>query len=120
MIAIASGHAAVDRYLARDFERVRGMSSRFAAAIDLGGDPDPLRQHDLLPTLVEPARTWWLTRLGDPTAEPVRRERERIRAAATSGAAWVDAAPGTGFDELSAAEVERLWEFLASRLAVAP
>ncbi|MDQ1347338.1 MAG: hypothetical protein QG573_707 [Acidobacteriota bacterium] len=95
-------------------------SGRFAAAIDLGGDPDPLRQQDLLPTLVEPARTWWLTRLGDPTAEPVRRERERIRAAATSGAAWVDAAPGTGFDELSAAEVERLWEFLASRLAVAP
>ena len=70
-------------------------SGRFAAAIDLGGDPDPLRQQDFLPTLVEPARTWWLTRLGDPTAEPVRRERERIRAAATSGAAWVDAAPGT-------------------------
>ncbi len=136
-------------------------SGRFAAAIDLGGDPDPLRQHDLLPTLVEPARTWWLTRLGDPTAEAVRRERERMRfptavaagqlflagvspapiaqvpqaprnpmpretlrraevAAITSGAAWAATAAGTGFDGLSAAEVDRLWEFLASRLAIAP
>jgi hypothetical protein len=33
MIEIASGHAAIDRYLAQDYERVRGMSSRFAAAI---------------------------------------------------------------------------------------
>jgi predicted O-methyltransferase YrrM len=33
MIDIASGHAAIDRYLAEDYERVRGMSSRFAAAI---------------------------------------------------------------------------------------
>ena len=33
MIDIASGHAAIDRYLAGDYERVRGMSSRFAAAI---------------------------------------------------------------------------------------
>jgi len=33
MINIASGHAAIDRYLSVDYERVRGMSSRFAAAI---------------------------------------------------------------------------------------
>lgn len=33
MIEIASGNAAIDRYLADGFERVRGMSSRFAAAI---------------------------------------------------------------------------------------
>ncbi len=30
---IASGHAAIDRYLADGYSRVRGMSSRFAAAI---------------------------------------------------------------------------------------
>jgi len=30
---VRSGHPAVDRYLAAGFERVRGMSSRFAAAI---------------------------------------------------------------------------------------
>jgi hypothetical protein len=30
---VVSGHPAVDRYLADGFERVRGMSSRFAAAI---------------------------------------------------------------------------------------
>lgn len=33
MIGIASGHAAIDRYLSGAYERVRGMSSRFAAAI---------------------------------------------------------------------------------------
>lgn len=33
MIDIASGHPAIDRYLAESYERVRGMSSRFAAAI---------------------------------------------------------------------------------------
>ncbi|HLA20262.1 MAG TPA: class I SAM-dependent methyltransferase [Pseudolabrys sp.] len=33
MIDIASGHAAIDRYLAESYERLRGMSSRFAAAI---------------------------------------------------------------------------------------
>src|SRR5215472_17627388 len=33
MLDVASGHAAIDLYLARDYERVRGMSSRFAAAI---------------------------------------------------------------------------------------
>jgi predicted O-methyltransferase YrrM len=33
MIDIASGHRAVDLYLAEHYERVRGMSSRFAAAI---------------------------------------------------------------------------------------
>jgi predicted O-methyltransferase YrrM len=33
MTAIASGHPALDVYLAQDYERVRGMSSRFAAAI---------------------------------------------------------------------------------------
>ena len=33
MIDIVSGHAAIDRYLADGYERVRGMSSRFAAAI---------------------------------------------------------------------------------------
>ena len=33
MIDIASGHTAIDRYLAGDYEQVRGMSSRFA-----GGD----------------------------------------------------------------------------------
>ncbi len=33
MIEIASGAPAVDRYLAQSYERVRGMSSRFAAAI---------------------------------------------------------------------------------------
>ena len=33
MIEIASGHAAIDRFLAGGYERVRGMSSRFAAAI---------------------------------------------------------------------------------------
>ena len=30
---IASGHPAIDRYLAERYERVRGMSSRFAAAV---------------------------------------------------------------------------------------
>jgi predicted O-methyltransferase YrrM len=33
MIDIASGHPAIDRYLAESYERVCGMSSRFAAAI---------------------------------------------------------------------------------------
>lgn len=33
MIDIASGHAAIDRYLADGYLRVRGMSSRFTAAI---------------------------------------------------------------------------------------
>jgi hypothetical protein len=33
MIQISSGHAAIDRYLTDGFGRVRGMSSRFAAAI---------------------------------------------------------------------------------------
>jgi hypothetical protein len=33
MLDIASGHPAIDRYLAEHYERVRGMSSRFAAAI---------------------------------------------------------------------------------------
>lgn len=33
MIDIASGHPAIDRYLSQSYERVRGMSSRFAAAI---------------------------------------------------------------------------------------
>ena len=33
MIDIESGHPAIDRYLAQSYERVRGMSSRFAAAI---------------------------------------------------------------------------------------
>ena len=30
---ISSGHPAIDLYLAESYERVRGMSSRFAAAI---------------------------------------------------------------------------------------
>ena len=33
MLDIASGHPAIDLYLAQNYERVRGMSSRFAAAI---------------------------------------------------------------------------------------
>ncbi len=33
MLDIASGHPAIDHYLAEHYERVRGMSSRFAAAI---------------------------------------------------------------------------------------
>jgi hypothetical protein len=33
MIPIASGHPAIDRYLEQNYQRVRGMSSRFAAAI---------------------------------------------------------------------------------------
>ena len=33
MIDIASGHLAIDRYLTEGYERVRGMSSRFSAAI---------------------------------------------------------------------------------------
>jgi predicted O-methyltransferase YrrM len=33
MIDIASGHAAIDRYIANGYERIPGMSSRFAAAI---------------------------------------------------------------------------------------
>jgi hypothetical protein len=33
MIDIASGHPAIDRYIANGYERIPGMSSRFAAAI---------------------------------------------------------------------------------------
>lgn len=33
MIAIASGHPDIDRYLADRYEKIRGMSSRFSAAI---------------------------------------------------------------------------------------
>jgi hypothetical protein len=33
MLEIASGHPAIDRYLVNEYERVPGMSSRFAAAI---------------------------------------------------------------------------------------
>lgn len=33
MMEISSGHAAIDRFLSRDYLRVRGMSSRFSAAI---------------------------------------------------------------------------------------
>ena len=33
MVDVASGHPAIDCYLAQGYERVRGMSSRFAAAI---------------------------------------------------------------------------------------
>ena len=32
-IDIASGHPAIDRYLGESYEQLRGMSSRFAAAI---------------------------------------------------------------------------------------
>jgi hypothetical protein len=60
-------------------------NGRFAAAVDLGGDPDPLRRHDLLAELAEPARTWWLTRLGDPALDPVRRDRQRLRFPAGAG-----------------------------------
>ncbi len=53
-------------------------AGRFVAVADLGGDPDPLRQLDLLPVLAEPARTWWIARLGDPAAESARRDRQRM------------------------------------------
>ncbi len=33
MLDVASGYPAIDLYLAQSYERVRGMSSRFAAAI---------------------------------------------------------------------------------------
>jgi hypothetical protein len=33
VIDISSGHAGLDAFLARDYQRIRGMSSRFAAAI---------------------------------------------------------------------------------------
>ena len=43
MIDIASGHPAIDRYLADGYGRVRGMSSRFSAAHLRASDPPPER-----------------------------------------------------------------------------
>jgi hypothetical protein len=39
---------------------------RFHAVLSLGADPDPLALVDALPTLAEPAKSWWTTRLGWP------------------------------------------------------
>ncbi|MEO7795437.1 MAG: hypothetical protein ABIV06_11760 [Thermoanaerobaculia bacterium] len=52
---------------------------RYVAAVDLGGDPDPLRQQDLVAALAEPARSWWVARLGDSASESARRDRERMK-----------------------------------------
>jgi hypothetical protein len=41
-IEIASGHPAIDRYLAESYEQVRGMSSRFAAANLRAPHPAPI------------------------------------------------------------------------------
>ena len=54
-------------------------TGRFVAAADLGGDPDPLLMLDLVPTLREPARSWWTRRLGDPATESAQRDRTRMR-----------------------------------------
>lgn len=124
-------------------------AGRFVAAIDLGGDPDPLRQLDLVPTLAEPARAWWIARLGDPATESAQRDRSRMRfptrevgrplfvAVDPQARAWsqeataarlafdaanrIDLAPGTeAYDGLTPSEVAALWTFLTIPLATAP
>jgi hypothetical protein len=124
-------------------------AGRFVAAVDLGGDPDPLGQLDLVPALAEPARTWWTARLGDPAAESVRRDRQRMRFPARAAAhrlfvavdpqakPWseeagaarlalaeahrLDLAPGTQtYERLTPAEVTALWAFLLGPLAASP
>jgi hypothetical protein len=93
---------------------------RFVAAADLGGDPDPLLQQDAVATLSEPARTWWLARLGDPSTEPVRRDRARMRLAASPPGPQLFLAgdPAAAGDDAEA--FAALWEFLAAHLGVAP
>ncbi|MEO8276080.1 MAG: prolyl oligopeptidase family serine peptidase [Thermoanaerobaculia bacterium] len=122
---------------------------QFAAAVDLGGDPDPLRRLDELATLPEPARGWWATRLGDPASPASARDRQRARFPALagglplfsardmSGASWSSDADSTrlalppsrradlsrgldSFSGLDATGVESLWQFLAPVFATRP
>lgn len=93
---------------------------RFVAVAALGGDSDPLRMHDELPALVEPARSWWLTRLGDPATEVVRRDRARMRLLAdpTRSPLFRSDDPAANAD--STAAIAALWGFLSTHLAVPP
>lgn len=89
---------------------------RFVAAADLGGDPDPLGQHDTVLALAEPARTWWLTRLGDPATEAVRRDRARMRLPTNLPGQLLFLAGDPAAASDSAAAFAALWEFLRARL----
>lgn len=93
---------------------------RLAAAVDLGGAPDPLDLLDLVPTLAEPAKSWWVARLGDPASDAARRQRLRmLRPAQPSGRRPLlnGPLPEAGAPGESYAHV---WEFLAAGLATPP
>lgn len=92
-------------------------NGRFAAAADFGGAADPLLALDVLPELDEPARSWWIARLGDPASEGARRQRARMLLPTPLPARqlWIAALPD---DSNSARETfAALWEFLAAGLA---
>ena len=92
----------------------------FAAAADLGGDPDPLRELDSIPVLTEPARTWWIARLGDPATEAVRRARSRmlLPAGLSNRQLLLAGALEPAGDRPAA--FAALWEFLSANLATPP
>ena len=116
----------------------------FVAAADLGGDPDPLRQLDVVASLDESARAWWSARLGDPASETAQRDRTRMRfperppgkqlflllasgtqpgnAEGLAARLALGTAPGEriGFAALAPQSTLALWEFLSSRLATPP
>lgn len=93
---------------------------RFAAAADLGGDPDPLRELDQLQTLAEPLRSWWLARLGDPESEAVRRDRARMQQAANpAGRELFRPGPPEAVGDRAPA-LAALWQFLSASLATPP
>lgn len=92
----------------------------FAAAADLGGDPDPLRELDTVVTLGEPARSWWIARLGDPATEAVRRARTRMLMPTVPSDRQLLLAgePAAAGDRPAA--FAALWEFLSTNLATPP
>ncbi len=96
---------------------LRELPGRFAAAASLGGAADPLAQQDLLPTLAEPAKSWWTTRLGDPTSEAARRDRTRMQLPADGPAPQLFLANAPEDGVWSEAAAAALWGFLADHLA---
>ena len=92
----------------------------FAAAADLGGDPDPLRGLDTLAALPEPPHTWWLTRLGDPASDVVRRDRARMLLPADLSGRRLFLADDPEATAGAAATLAALWEFLAPSLGTPP
>jgi hypothetical protein len=93
---------------------------RFAAAADLGGDPDPLQRQDAVAELPEPEKSWWLARLGDPASELARRDRARMRLPALLPANLLVLPEGPVATAPDRETFVALWEFLVRRLDVTP